>query len=76
MKAYDARDLSERINISSDQKQLTEIFHKIKEATTKGEFHVWYYNSIRKSVESELERLGYKLSFITDKNDLNCKIEW
>lgn len=65
--AYEARKQQYELNSKKEEKQLKEIEEKIKKDIKRG--YTYYYEQLCPTVQSELEKLGYKVSYVHDQRD-------
>ena len=77
MNAKEAKELSYENNVMVDASQMVVIVSKIKEACQKGEYFIWFYESIKADVKSRLVEMGYKVHNTQfERNETMTKIEW
>lgn len=65
--ADEARKLQNELNSVNEEEQLKEVEEKIKKDIKKG--YTYYYKQLCPTVQRELERLGYKVSYAFDQRD-------
>lgn len=65
--AEEARKQQYELNSKKEEKQLKEIEEKIKKDIKRG--YTYYYEQLCLTVQLELEKLGYKVSYVYDQRD-------
>lgn len=73
MTAQEARQNAKEYNTG----QLEPIMSIIKKSAEKGEFFIWYYESLKKGTREGLEYLGYTVGPTQfERNETLTKISW
>lgn len=76
MTAKEARELASSFVEPIDGKSLAAVKAAIEKAAKKGEFHAFYYETVRSPVHKRLEEEGYELEEYYERNDYMLKIKW
>lgn len=76
MNAKEAREKAKQSNVANGS-QYSEIIKLISEASTKGEYSMFYYHSINADVRQKLTEDGYEVGKTGfDRNESLTQIKW
>ena len=77
MNAKQAKEKALEVNTQNDLLQYAQIILMISNAANKGEYEIWYYESIKADVKEKLISDGYNVGKTQfERNETMTKISW
>jgi len=77
MTAQEARAKAQQVNTDQSSGQMFKINTLISNAVSKGEYSIWFYETMHKDVKDKLIEMGYTVGAQQfERNEVMIKISW
>lgn len=77
MTAQEARAKAQQVNTDQSSGQMFKINTMISNAVSKGEYSIWFYETMHQDVRTKLTEMGYNVGQPQfDRNETLIKISW